>query len=117
VHGLMATPFFRNAWGESVGATLLRKLFTFGQSGSQPLVFALFLVNFRQLGLRKPIRSGEIWRPDGPGAILGWDQRGRHGFDGSCRGSKACRAPPARNRVEQYNCQYAVASRCLTKIK
>src|ERR1700731_2224380 len=26
--------------------------------------------------------------------------RGRHGFDGSCRDSKACRAPPARNRVE-----------------
>jgi len=30
---------------------------------------------------------------------------------------KACRAPPARNRVEQYNCQYAVATRCLIKPK
>ena len=26
---------------------------------------------------------------------------GRHGFDGSCRDPKACRAPPARNRVEK----------------
>src|SRR5258708_21303316 len=28
---------------------------------------------------------------------------GRHGFDGSCRGPKACRGPPARNLVETRN--------------
>jgi len=36
-------------------------------------------------------------------------------FDGSCRGSKACRAPPARYRVEQHNWQLTVGSRCLDK--
>jgi len=44
-------------------------------------------------------------------------QRGRHGFDGSCRGSKACRAPPARNRVEQHNWQLTVGTRSLNKIR
>jgi hypothetical protein len=29
--------------------------------------------------------------------------RGRHGFDGGCRGPKACRDPPARNLVETRN--------------
>src|ERR1700732_3757797 len=40
--------------------------------------------------------------------------RGRHGFDGSCRGPKACRDPPTRNRVEQHNWQLTVGTRSLT---
>jgi len=50
--------------------------------------------------------------------LTGWYsskvQRGRHGFDGSCRGSKACRASPARNRVKQNNWQLTVGTRSLT---
>ena len=38
--------------------------------------------------------------------------RGRHGFDGSSRDPKACRAPPARNRVENWNCQLTVGFGC-----
>src|SRR5260370_25018451 len=41
--------------------------------------------------LKRPRRWG--------GRIKMWC-RGRHGFDGSCRGPKACRDPPARNLVE-----------------
>jgi hypothetical protein len=44
-------------------------------------------------------------------------QRGRNGFDGSCSDPKACRAPPARYRVEQYNWQLTVGTRCLNKLR
>jgi len=83
---------FLAIWSERYAAGMRRKQFV---DQSSPMA------SKRPLHVRVKIEQSQKY------------QRGRNGFDGDCRGPKACRAPPARNRVEQYNCQYAVGSRSL----